>query len=91
MSRWLKQRRRGNRELTDDVSLSSRRTAYARGRKEFVRPHALEPFLSYMRKLGAAPPPMAPPETPVDRFVREYTDHLARDRGLTAANDSRLR
>lgn len=85
ISRWLKQRRRGTRELTDERVAQFTAHRRRQGYKEFIRPHAVEPFLSYLRKLGAAPPPMAPSETPVDRFVREYTDHLARERGLTAA------
>jgi integrase/recombinase XerD len=84
MSRWLKQRRRGIRDLTDVCVAQFTAHRRRQGRKEFVKPHAVEPVLRYLRKLGAAPPPVAPSETPVDLFVREYTDHLARERGLTA-------
>jgi site-specific recombinase XerD len=85
MSRWLKQRRRGIRDLTDECVAQFTAHRRRQGRKEFVKPHAVEPIMRYLRKLGAAPPPMAPSETPVDLFIREYTDHLARERGLTAA------
>lgn len=85
ISRWLKQRRRGIHDLTDERVAQFTAHRRRQGRKEFVKPHAVEPVLRYLRKLGAAPPLTAPSETPVDRFVREYTDHLARGRGLTAA------
>lgn len=85
ISRWLKRRRRGIRDLTDECVAQFTAHRRRQGRKEFVKPHAVEPVLRYLRKLCAAPPLTAPSETPVDLFVREYTDHLARERGLTAA------
>jgi hypothetical protein len=75
----------GLRDLTDECVAQFTAHRRRQGRKEFVKPHAVEPVLRYLRKLGAAPPSMAPSETPVDLFIREYADHLARERGLTAA------
>lgn len=84
VSRWLEDRGFGTLDLTgvrvDQFAADRRRQGYT----QFLTPRAVEPLLGYLRKLGAAPALVPPPQTHVDRFVREYAGYLAAERGLVA-------
>lgn len=44
---------------------------------------ALQPILSYLRRLGAVPlPPVAAPDGPVDELLERYRNYLIMERGL---------
>jgi site-specific recombinase XerD len=84
VSRWLEDRGLGTQDLTGSqvaqFAAHRRRQSYT----QFLTPRAVEPLLDYLRRLGAAPSAAPPPDAPIDRFVREYADHLSRVRGLAA-------
>src|SRR5262249_26369953 len=65
-------------ERVDKFAAHRRRQRYT----QFLTPRAVEPLLGYLRSLGAAPAPVPPPETRVDRFVHEYAGYLTAERGL---------
>jgi len=83
VSRWLDDRGLGTQDLTGERVAQFAAHRRRQGYTQFLTPRAVEPLLGYLRRLSAAPPPTLP-DSPVDRFVREYADYLARTRGLTA-------
>lgn len=85
VSRWLDDRGLGTRDLTAERIAQFAAHRRRQGYTQFLTPRAVEPLLGYLRKLGGAPPPARPLDTPIDRFVREYADYLAAERGLVAA------
>ncbi|MGO9751533.1 MAG: hypothetical protein ACLP8S_30145 [Solirubrobacteraceae bacterium] len=61
---------------------SARRERYA----HLVGGRALDPLLGYLRGLGVVPEPPAVADTPVERLLRDYREHLVRERGLQACS-----
>lgn len=86
VSRWLEDRALGTWDLTDERVAQFAAHRRRQGYTHLLSPHAVEPLLGYLRRLGAAPPPTPRLDTPVDRFVREYAGYLASERGLVATS-----
>lgn len=84
LSRWLDDRKLGTRDLTCERVAQFAAHRRRQGYTHFLTPQAVEPLLAYLRRVGAVPPPLPPQDTPLDRFLREYADHLAAERGLRA-------
>jgi len=82
VSRWLDERALGLRDLTAERVARFAAHRRRQGYTQFLTPRAVEPLLRYVRRIGAAPPPPLPSDTPLDRFVRDYADYLAGERGL---------
>jgi len=81
VSRWLDEWSLAPGDLTPPRVARWAADRRRQGYRTYLTPHALEPLLGYLRGLGVAPP--APlPESPADRFVHEYADYLAAERGL---------
>lgn len=84
VSRWLDDRKLGvgdfNEKRIAKFVVHRRRQRFT----AFRTTHALEPILNYLRGLGAAPPAPEPLETPLDRWLREYGEYLAEQRGLVS-------
>jgi len=81
VSRWLDERALGPRDLTAEHVARFAAHRRRQGYTQFLTPRAVEPLLRYVRRIGAAPPPPLPSDTPLDRFVRDYADYLAGERG----------
>ena len=84
LSRWLE-----GEELTDMQTLSQLEVdRFIRGRRASgytlqLTKKALQPILSYLRRLGAVPrPPVAVPDGPVDKLLERYRSYLITERGL---------
>jgi site-specific recombinase XerD len=61
---------------------AARRTA---GYVSYRSVHALEPLLGYLRGLGVAPAPQAPPVTPAQELLERFQHYLVSERGIGAA------
>lgn len=85
VSRWLEDRGLDVHDLTSERVTQFARHRRRQGYVHYRAPRSVEPLLGYLRGLGAAPPPTRRPDTPVDRFVRAYTEFLAVERGLGAS------
>lgn len=86
VSRWLDDRGLAPGDLTGERVAQFAKHRRRQGYSGYLTPQAVEPLLRYLRGRGIAPPSKPPlPDTPVDRFVREYADYLAAERGLVAS------
>lgn len=84
LSRWLAVQGLNTLALTPSVVdryVVSRRTA---GYRTMRSGKALQPLLSYLRALGAAPMPGATELTPVEELLERYRRYLLVERGLVA-------
>jgi site-specific recombinase XerD len=86
VGRWLEAKGLGVHDLTADRAVAFMRHRVRLGHTSLRSGRALEPMLSFLRRIEAVPDatPVAA-ESPADRFVSEYATYLARDRGLTAS------
>jgi integrase/recombinase XerD len=84
VSRWLAGRRLDASDLTAERATQFATHRRRQGYKQFLTTHALHPLLEYLRRVGAAPPPSMASDTAVNRFVGEYAEFLAAQRGLAA-------
>jgi len=85
-SRWLDDRSLECADITDERAAlfmaHRRRQRYT----QFLTPRALGPLLGYLRRIGVVTTPAPTAATrPIDRFIEEYAEYLARERGLTAS------
>ena len=84
VSRWLQAEGLGIDALRGPVIerfLTARRRDYS----NHYSMQALEPLLAYLRRVGAAPEPVAPePCSGGDRLLARFGDYLSVERGLTA-------
>jgi integrase/recombinase XerD len=84
VSRWLQAEGLGTDALTGPVIerfLAARRRDY----RNHYSMQALEPLLAYLRRVGAAPEPVAPePCSGGERLLARFGEYLSVDRGLTA-------
>ena len=84
VSRWLQAEGLGIDALTGPVIerfLTARRRDYS----NHYSMQALEPLLAYLRRVGAAPEPVAPePCSGGERLLARFGDYLSVERGLTA-------
>ena len=84
LSRWLQAEGLGTQDLTGPVIerfLATRRREY----RGLYSMQALEPLLAYLRRVGAAPEPVAlEPCSGSDRLLARFGDYLRVERGLTA-------
>jgi site-specific recombinase XerD len=82
LSRWLDERQLSQEELSPalvEQFLADRRA----GRVVRLTPQALKPLLSYLRRIGAVPEPVAlQPEGLVARVLEEFATFLVSERGL---------
>ena len=84
LSRWLQAEGLGTEDLTGPVIerfLATRRRDYS----NLYSMQALEPLLAYLRRVGAAPEPVAPePCSGGERLLARFGEYLSVERGLTA-------
>jgi len=85
LGRWLESKGLAVRDLTDERVAAFVRHRARLGHTALYSARAVEPMVSFLRGIGAAP--AAAPvvgESSIQRFVGEYAAYLARDRGLVA-------
>ncbi|MFH0899351.1 MAG: tyrosine-type recombinase/integrase [Pseudomonadota bacterium] len=85
LSRWLDDRSLCVRNLDDERIAEFLAHRKRKRYTAFLSPRGLQPLLTYLRSLGVAPPALEPQETPLDRWLREYGEYLAQERGLVSA------
>lgn len=87
MSRWMIGEDLDSHGLSHDVLerfLDARRAA---GYADYLTGKALHPLLTYLRRLGEAPPPPAPTsDGPVEEQLARFRLHLTVERGLAPAS-----
>ena len=91
LSRWLAGEGLDAAGLTPEAAdrfLAARRAA---GYVLYLSPKALVPLLGFLRRLGAAPPAPAPVQPPAEALLDRYRRYLVTERGLAAADGTRLR
>ena len=85
LGRWMEAKGLAVRDLTDERALAFLRHRSRLGHTALYSARAVEPMLSFLRGIGAAPATARiVGESPVERFVGEYAAYLVRDRGLAA-------
>ena len=84
LGRWLEAEGLSLGDLTEDVAARFLRHRRRRGYVLHFTRRGFEPLMRYLRGVGLAPTPAVADATPVDRFLREYAEYLARERGLVA-------
>jgi integrase/recombinase XerD len=87
LGRWLEAQGLALSTLTKDHFAAFLHHRRRQGYTGFRTHRGLEPLLGYLRGIGAVPTPSPTlDESPVGRFVREYAEYLAQERGLVAGN-----
>jgi len=85
VSRWLASKELGPGDLTPELVrqfLAARREA---GYTLWLSEKGVAPLLAYLRRVGAAPVPVAAlPATPAERLLAEFRSYLVDERGLAA-------
>jgi site-specific recombinase XerD len=82
--RWLDTHGRALVDISEDVVAAFLRHRRRRGYTHFLSRRAFEPLLGYLRGIGVVPISRpVPDETPLGRFLHEYAEYLAGERGLT--------
>jgi site-specific recombinase XerD len=83
----LKQQRLDASDLTPGCIVRFSRHRRRAGYTQFLTPRAVEPIVSHLREVGAAPvaTEMVPPRCELERVLAEYGTHLEQERGLTPA------
>lgn len=82
-SRWLDDRGFGVDDLSAERVASFLAHRRRQGYAHHFSPLALDPLLDYLRGIGVKVRPAAIVE-PIDRLLSDYTEYLARERGLSA-------
>ena len=85
-SRWLEGRSLEPGEVTDALVAAFLAHRRRRGYTHFLSPRALGPLVRYLRDLEVVPTPRPTvASSSIDRFVGDYAQYLAGERGLTAS------
>ncbi len=83
VSRWLEEKDLGPADLTREISLEFLATRRQTGYVLWCSEKGVEPLLTYLRRVGAAPAFAPPaPATAVEHLLEEFRSYLLDERGL---------
>lgn len=85
LGRWLAAKGLALVDLSEDSAGAFLRHRRRRGYTQFLTRRALEPLLTYLRRVGVIPVPTPVVDhSPAGRLIEEYGAYLRQERGLTA-------